>query len=355
MRLRSIPQDARDGVPQGDNSAGALVFGLLMVLVAVGFVGWQYVKRLLGPAPAPVATEPAAPNISQLNHLPLIQSSPLTLYAFDGSGQYLVPLQLDVTGADQSLAALREALNGSDTPPGLERLLPGDTELRDLRREGPLAIVDLPAAALSQAGGATGQQQLLAGLTRALTSIPGVTKVQFIVDGHPVAHTDAGVALDEAWTVDGLDGLNPVAADGGARGTFFFLDADGRYLVPTQLPIGSPETTMQTMLERLIEGPPPGTQLKAVWPEGLVLHELEYQPDSRKLILDLETNDPVQNWGLYRPALLIKAVVLTLRELDPISHLALRVNGEDVWSSGPFAEIRPEAARIDMYNPVALP
>ncbi|HYE79148.1 MAG TPA: GerMN domain-containing protein, partial [bacterium] len=192
QRLRSIPQEARDGIPQGDDSAGALIFGLLMVLVAVGFVGWHYLRRFLGPTVPPARIEPASPEISQLTHLPLVQSVPLTVYAFDDSGIYLVPLQVEAASPDQELAILRKALEAASTPDGLGRLLPGDTRLRDLRREGPLAIVDLPQEALAQAGGATGQQVLLEGLTRAVTSVPGITQVQFVVDGRSVAYTDAG-------------------------------------------------------------------------------------------------------------------------------------------------------------------
>ncbi|MEO7995709.1 MAG: GerMN domain-containing protein [bacterium] len=353
MRMQSISPEARDNVPRTDDSAGALLIGMLLVLLAVGGVAWHYLKRFLTSTPAPTAQpQPILPtNPTTLEELTLRPEPVTTLWTHDASGQYLIPVHLPHSTTDP-LTDLRQHLNDPIPPEGTTRVLPGASLIRDLRREGDLALVDLAPGALEGNGGEAGTQSLLEALTRSVTGIEGITRVQFLVDGKADAMTPNGVSLADPWTVADLNPPNTLATTAGsASGTFYFFDTSRRWLVPVTLAYDPGSTPLESALRRLWEGPPAGSGLAPSVPRQVTLDEVAFNALTGRLELRLSSIDPPQSWGLYAPAKMLEAVVLTASQVVAVKKLAVTINDQDIWSVEPFADARTAVSEIQSFNP----
>lgn len=355
--MEAVKVDARDNVPRTDDSAGPLIFFLVLVFFAVGAVAWHYFSRLIAPAPPPATVIPTDTELIQAPATTLPLSVPsaavVTSYGYDDSGRYLVPLQS--TASADPVATLKAQLNALDPAPGIERLLPGQTQLRDLRREGSLALCDLPSELFELLPGEGAAHGLLEALTHAITGLEGVTKVQFLIDGQVEDTTDGGIALGEPWTVRNplnvLDGGRP----GTTSGTFYFFDDTGRWLVPVTLAYSPGAAPLRSRLNRLMEGPPAGSDLKSVIPAQLSLESVEYDNATSILGLAWTTTEPPQSWGLFDPPHMMQAILQTLSEATPIRSVWMTINGQDVWTVESFAQHKSAISQYQLINPVSPP
>jgi len=350
-----VKVDARDNVPRTDDSAGPLIFFLVLIFLAVFAVAGNYFMRLISPPTPPSSVAPSAagggggfaPVALALNRP---ATPPVVSYGYDSSGRYLIPLQVELAGNGDPLLLLKRELNAAAPAPGVERLLPGSSQIRDLRREGNLALCDLPADALNNLPGESAQHGLLEALTRAITATPDVTKVQFLIDGQKVDSTpDGSISLAEPWTI-----TNPMnILDSGVsvkQGTFFFLDDGKQWLVPVTLGFDPGPDPLKGRLERLMEGPPPGLELQPSVPSALTLENVTFDAANGVLGIAFATNDPPQEWGLYLPRRLTQAILATLAEETKIKAIWMTINEQDVWSVEGFAPYRDQAAKTSLFN-----
>lgn len=355
QRLESVKVGARDNVPRTDDSAGPLIFFLLLVFVSVGAVAWNFFGRLIAPSQPPSGSAPsaaggAADTTAVALALNRPATSPVVSYGYDPSGRYLIPLQVELPDAADPLQALRAELNADAPAPGVDRLLPGATQIRDLRQEGTLALCDLPSTVFDSLPGEGSQHGLLEALTRAITATPGIDKVQFLLDGQKVDSTpDGSISLADPWTI-----TNPLnILDSGVsvqQGTFFFLDSGKQWLVPVTLGFDPGPEPLRGRLERLMEGPPPGMDLAASVPSALSLDTVTFDAATGVLGIAFTTTDPPQEWGMYGPRRMTQAILATLAEETSIKAIWMTINDQDVWSVEGFAPYREQAAKTSFFN-----
>jgi Sporulation and spore germination len=88
--------------------------------------------------------------------------------------------------SDDPRPVIESLLQGlaADDPSSAETLIPADTAVNDVRREGSILVIDLNEGITSIRG--PEQRQALAQLVFTATGLEGVTGVQFFVNGEPL-------------------------------------------------------------------------------------------------------------------------------------------------------------------------
>lgn len=111
--------------------------------------------------------------------LPWLRGTDVTLFFADPSGEYLVPVSRTLSGDDENVAALADALRrGPDTGTALVNLVPEGVTVHSVAVTGSVLEIDLAA---------WGDPPPLAAhaLVHTLGSWPDVTEVRVTVDGEP--------------------------------------------------------------------------------------------------------------------------------------------------------------------------
>lgn len=125
------------------------------------------------------------------------------LYFADSAGRCLVPEEREVKddGLSEEAVVVSELIRGTDNKE-LVSLIPKDTKLVSVKREGDVCTVDLSREFNEAAnGGATGSTLCLYSLVNSLTSIDGIDEVQFLIDGEK-QEIFGSLIFDEPFTAD---------------------------------------------------------------------------------------------------------------------------------------------------------
>jgi hypothetical protein len=165
MRQRS--RTTRDKVVgRAGGSKGFRMFLVVSAALAAGFLG-----RGL------VADGVANTFLSDL--LPWMSGTPITLYFGDVSDRYLIPVSRTLTGDDDSVSGLVEALlDGPDEGTALRNPIPSGTVAQVVRIEEETLYVDLSSEYLN-----TGSLLRHEALTQSLMSWPGIEEAHITIDG----------------------------------------------------------------------------------------------------------------------------------------------------------------------------
>jgi germination protein M len=117
----------------------------------------------------------------------LEDSQLVTLYFCTVLGEnhiFYVPVSRVVAGKDDIFkVTIQELLKGPRADSFLFSELPAGTTLRSFKMEGGTLVVDFSRDLLSYKGGLSGEKNIYAQLVLTLTEIPGVEKVQLLVEG----------------------------------------------------------------------------------------------------------------------------------------------------------------------------
>ncbi|MGI5875935.1 MAG: GerMN domain-containing protein [Dethiobacteria bacterium] len=120
-------------------------------------------------------------------------TTPVILYFCTLLGEekiFYIPVTRVVAGKHEIIdVTIKELLNGPKQGSGLFSEIPIGTQLKGFSLEEGILEVNFSQEILNYKGGLTGEENLLQQLVLTLTAIPGVDKVQVLVEGEPIILT----------------------------------------------------------------------------------------------------------------------------------------------------------------------
>jgi germination protein M len=157
-----------------ENRFMALVLVLLAVSAGCGSSGSSSATTPTLPTTAPTSTTPP-PTAAAVVYLM--------------RGEHLAAVSRTVTGegsaAHLAVSGLLQAPSADELGAGLGTAIPAETTLLGVTTRGDLATVDL-SRAFESGGGSLSMQARVAQVVYTLTRVPGIQRVAFQLDGHPV-------------------------------------------------------------------------------------------------------------------------------------------------------------------------
>lgn len=160
-----------------------------MALTLTQFDSIKGVKFLINGGQIPA--EPGLPNERPLinvwnpNNLTIADSTVLTLYFVATNGRHDIPVSKIIPKTPDIATAHMQGLIDGPGPyaDALKRVIPEGTQLRSIKLDGDLAIVDLSASFVDAADRAGALRTIV----ESLTTIPSIKRVQVVVEGESLA------------------------------------------------------------------------------------------------------------------------------------------------------------------------
>lgn len=141
----------------------------------------------------------ASYDIEQINRD--LNKQTITLYFPDEQAMHLIPEQRDVV-KDESLEVIvvKELMKGPETP-GLTGLtIPNEAKLLSVEVKDEIAYVNFSRELIEKhVGGSTGEMMTIVPIVNSLTELPGIKKVQFLVEGKKEETLAGHVIFDEPF------------------------------------------------------------------------------------------------------------------------------------------------------------
>jgi germination protein M len=129
----------------------------------------------------------------------------VTLYFSDEQAMYLAPEKRQVTVQEDNVGetVVKELIKGPQSA-SLKRTLPAETRLISLSVKQDTAYVNFSKEINNNNyGGSAGEIALVYSVVNSLAEIPGITKVQFLIEGKEVetiyGHIDTGNPISPDW------------------------------------------------------------------------------------------------------------------------------------------------------------
>jgi hypothetical protein len=161
----AVAADANGSSPQARLRGASLVV-LIGVIVVLGLLGRWLVAD-------------GVANSFLADWLPWMSGTEVTLYYGDPSGDYLVPISRNLTGDEENVDALAEALfAGPPVGTGLLDLIPGGTTIQSISYDGANLDIDVSGEFLEDPPAFARHA-----LVHSMASWPGVEEVTVSVDG----------------------------------------------------------------------------------------------------------------------------------------------------------------------------
>jgi len=291
------------------------------------------------PPSAPDQNRPPTPS-------PATEAALVTIYLVQGEQLLPVTVRREAPVGELVEEAL-EALLEWNYPEWAVSPLSPTTEIRSVRVEGQTAIVDFGAQTLSGfVGGTLGETLLLKSLVLTLTGVPGIEKLQILLEGQPGEAVFGHIATAKPLYPSSVVNLEPESTIDENMVTLWFIDRHGMFSVPVSrsLPEGA---DWKSALQEFIKGPAHGSPLLSPLPPGTTLLNASLAEGTGTVDLSAEF---VQNYGggTALERLVIQSLVLTLTEFEQIERVQLLVEGEKgeaflghVTTAQPFTREQP--------------
>lgn len=262
----------------------------------------------------------------EISSVPRETKQKIVLYFGDKQSTRLVAEERQVTKGDKSLEALIiEELIKGPRKPDLVRTVPAQTRLISVNVVDGVAFVNFSREFQTKHwGGTTGERMTLYSIINSLARLPGIDKVQFLLEGEKqeaiLGHADTTKPLAPDWNL--VDVKQP-----GQKVTLYFADEAAMYLVPEvrevtkgNEPLGS------VVIEELLKGPRSST-LAATIPKGArllsfsVVNGVAYVNFSR----EFKTGHPGGSAG---ERMTLYSIINSLARLPGIEKVQFLVEGE---------------------------
>lgn len=171
--------------------------------------------------PAQLGTGQDSTGQPPINPNPAETKTTVTLYFSDDQAMYLVPERREVVrkGEPVEEIVIRELIKGP-AKPELRQTVPPETRLLSLSIASGVAYVNFSGEVQNRRyGGSAGEGLLLYAVVNSLAELPGINKVQFLVEGNKLetlfGHIEIMEPLGPSWSM--VKGekvkLGPVAVD----------------------------------------------------------------------------------------------------------------------------------------------
>jgi spore germination protein GerM len=174
------------------------IFLLVTILLLAGFSSWYLMK-----SGQPNEVNKAKENAVRENREPEVKK--IILYFGDQNAMSLIPeeRQVVVEGKSLETIVIEELIKGPQNPQ-LTRTIPEETELISVEVTNGVAYVNFSRELQTKHwGGSAGEQITLYSVTNSLAKLPGIEKVQFLLEGEKkesiLGHVDTSQPLEPNW------------------------------------------------------------------------------------------------------------------------------------------------------------
>ena len=141
----------------------------------------------------------ASYDIEQINRD--LNKQTITLYFPDEQAMHVIPEKRDVVKNDPlEVIVVKELMKGPETPGLTEPTIPKEAKLLSVEVKDEVAYVDFSRDLIEKhVGGSTGEMMTIAPIVNSLTELPGIKKVQFLVEGKKEKTLAGHVIFDEPF------------------------------------------------------------------------------------------------------------------------------------------------------------
>ncbi|MGB9860069.1 MAG: GerMN domain-containing protein [Moorellaceae bacterium] len=183
--------------------------GLVLLVLGIALAGYgvkAVAERGEGAAQLPSASPGSEAGKREQSEQPAPAKAKITLYFADRQAMFLVPEEREVVlGKDDTLEAvvIRELIKGPQKE-GLARTLPEGTRLLGVKVVEGVAYVDFSREFKTKHwGGSAGESMTLYSVVNSLGKLPGIKKVQFLLEGQKeesiLGHADTTEPIAPNW------------------------------------------------------------------------------------------------------------------------------------------------------------
>jgi spore germination protein GerM len=356
----------QESQPVSSWSFGIFLILIIVVLGLLCLVYYQSLTRKPKP-PENVTVTPVEEEEEQRPDIAIVSvSNCLPVYFYDGMSQHFVPVHYPLDGSDlpvdvRAKRILEKILEG---PPvtSLIPVMPPGTKLNSVKQEGDLMVVDLSGELKDYKGGSTSERLIVQSILLSLTELPGVKRVQLLIDGKKEEYLPQGTVIEEPMTREGGPNSSETVPEGKVAGYLYFVQKAGDYLTPVYWTWDGSADDPRAKLESLYSEPQPQLSqgLMSPAPPGLRIEKCEINNDTLTLIIDHQSF--ASEFQRHSPENFLKATILTMYQFKKFSRIDIRVGdniqNRPIWEYTPFAGLEgilvpPECYNV--YEPERLP
>ena len=228
----------------------------------------------------------------------------------------------------------------------LRRALPAETKVLDIKKEGVNVTVNLSAE--FDSGSDAEKLWSRYTLIETLCSVPGVQKVQLLVEGRVINSISNGKPLGLLGKEDIITDASQIASDK-ILVTLYFSDSNAMYLVPEtrQISEGEGDKIETAIVNELLKGPK-NTELAAALPQDIKLLSAETKDGVCFVNFSADFMNKIFG-GSTQETLAVYSIVNSLCELDKVNRVQILVEGKKTSALGSVDLSQPFEADYKLF------
>lgn len=284
----------------------------------------------------------------------------IPVYYYDNEAQFFVPVHLPLTNESDPIdVRAGKIINMIIAGPPTEDLtgvIPEGVTVNSVKVDKDMVIVDFSKQISDYGGGAAWEKGIVQSILLSLTELPGITRVQFLVDGQKIDYLPEGTQISQPVSREGGPNSSEYLPAGKSAGYMYYLDMSGKFLVPVYWTWDGSQTDPLAKLSALYQSPPPplSNSLMSVAPNGLQIVKCEITNNT--LVLIINHQDFATAFTSRSPRMFLEATILALYQMKPFTQLDIRVGSESeslpIWSYSYFADLQDMPIPPNCYNKI---
>ncbi|WZL78125.1 GerMN domain-containing protein [Eubacteriales bacterium mix99] len=264
------------------------------------------------------------------------------VYYQDDAG-YLVPVMRKIPWVEGIAKATLNVM--TDTPEqqedlmmmGLKPLLPADAKVLGMSIRDRVAMLDLNRAVLD-CKDATAENNMIQGIVLTLSGFSTIDKVQFLFDGKVVDSMEHGTKVkDPIGPSDVNVEMSDDATAQGAKVTVFYQSTSPSqydYLIPVTRITSSENTTLETAIQELLNGPKDKDNMTIDIPPDTKLLGAQMEKGTTYLNFSKELRDLANSRD--SEAMVMRAIKMAAMQFPEVKQVKVLVEGKDYAESTPL-------------------
>lgn len=252
------------------------------------------------------------------------------LYFYDKNLEYPVLIQSEIQEPKDSLEWAKLIFDKLKSGPSIEfenylsKTIPDIATLKEIKIEGDKVILNFSPDILSYKGfGSSSEIAFMYSITLSMTEIPGIKKVQFLVDGK-VVETIGGnfetLKPITRWYYD----LNPPPENMYGYPVYYILKISDKFFLSPQVVFTNKKDEAKLIFEKLIS---PLSPFLTYIPKDAKLNS--YTIKNEVLSIDLNL-DPSKIDSKEKEEYMIKQIVLTFFDSMNVKEINILINGKKI-------------------------
>jgi spore germination protein GerM len=336
------------------------LFFILLVMVIIAAVSILYINHQLGKItkkPDKRVEQPISGGRDVDTAKPV---GCIPVYYYDNEAQFFVPVHLPLTNESDPIDVragkiIKMIIAGPPTE-DLTGVIPEGVTVNSVKVDKDMVIVDFSSQILDYGGGAAWEKGIVQSILLSLTELPGITKVQFLVNGEKIDYLPEGTEISQPLSREGGPNSSEYLPEGKSAGYMYYLDKSEKFLVPVYWTWDGSQDDPLAKLKALYQSPPPplSNSLMSVAPNGLQIEKCEITNGT--LVLIINHQDFTTAFSSRPPRMFIEATILTLYQMKPFTQLDIRVGNESdnlpIWSYSYFADLQNIPIPPYCYNTI---